>query len=47
MVLIAMVGNCEEELPKKPFGRLSVDCWPTGYQPATESKPTDYELPGW
>ena len=22
-------GNCEEELPKKPVGRLSVNCWPT------------------
>ena len=22
-------GNCEEELPEKPVGRLSVVCWPT------------------
>ena len=22
-------GNCEEELPKKPVGRLSVNCRPT------------------
>ena len=22
-------GNCEEELPKKPVGRLSAVCWPT------------------
>ena len=25
-------GNCEEELPKKPVGRLSVNCRPTGYR---------------
>ena len=23
------IGNCEEELPKKPVGRLSVDCRPS------------------
>ena len=22
-------GNCEEEVPKKPVGRLSAICWPT------------------
>ena len=25
-------GNCEEELPKKPVGRLSADCRPTVYR---------------
>ena len=24
-----ILGNCEEELPKKPVGRLSADSWPT------------------
>ena len=24
-------GNCEEELPKKPVGRLSADSRPTGF----------------
>ena len=24
------IGNCEEELPKKPVGRLSADSLPTG-----------------
>ena len=27
--LIKKLGNCEEELPKKPVGRLSVNCRPT------------------
>ena len=31
------VGNCEEELPKKPVGRLSVNCRPTGYRQSTNS----------
>ena len=30
--LCLLFGNCEEELPKKPVGRLSVDCRPTVYQ---------------
>ena len=30
-------GNCEEELPKKPVGRLSVNCQPTGYRQSTDS----------
>ena len=30
-------GNCEEELPKKPVGRLSVNCRPTGYRQSTDS----------
>ena len=25
------MGNCEEELPKKPVGRLSAVCRPTGF----------------
>ena len=25
------LGNCEEELPKKPVGRLLVACRPTGF----------------
>ena len=24
-------GNCEEDLPKKPVGRLLVNCRPTGF----------------
>ena len=24
-----VLGNCEEELPKKPVGRQLVVCWPT------------------
>ena len=30
------LGNCEEELPKKPVGRLSVNC-----QQTADSRPTD------
>ena len=26
------LGNCEEEFPKKPVGRLLADSWPTGYR---------------
>ena len=26
---VKLIGNCEEELPKKPVGRLSADCRPT------------------
>ena len=44
-------GNCEEDLPKKPVGRLSVncrpsvdrqsaDCWPTVGRVSTNSRPT-------
>ena len=32
-----LIGNCEEELPKKPVGRLSVNCRPTGYRQSTDS----------
>ena len=31
-----LMGNCEEELPKKPVGWLS-DSWPTGYWQSTDS----------
>ena len=24
---VKTLGNCEEELPKKPVGQLSVNCW--------------------
>ena len=34
------MGNCEEELPKKPVGRLSVNCWPTVDRQVTDSLPT-------
>ena len=42
-------GNCEEELPKKPVGRLSADCWPTvghlsaGRRPAGFPQNIDYQ----
>ena len=34
------IGNCEEELPKKPVGRLSVNCRPTVYRQLTNRLPT-------
>ena len=34
------MGNCEEELPKKPVGRLSVNCQPSVGQQVTDSLPT-------
>ena len=34
------IGNCEEELPKKPVGRLSVNCRPTVDRQVTDSLPT-------
>ena len=34
------MGNCEEELPKKPVGRLSVNCRPTHYRQFTDRLPT-------
>ena len=48
----SQLGNCEEELPKKPVGRLSVDsrpsvdqqstyCWPTVGRLSTNSRPVD------
>ena len=36
------MGNCEEELPKKPVGRLSVNCRPTHYRQFTDRLPTAY-----
>ena len=33
-------GNCEEELSKKPVGRLSVNCRPTHYRQFTDRLPT-------
>ena len=33
-------GNCEEELPKKPVGRLSVNCRPSDDRQVTDSLPT-------
>ena len=29
MVMLPYFGNCEEDLPKKPVGRLSVNCRPS------------------
>ena len=34
------LGNCEEELPKKPVGRLSVNCRPSVDRQVTDSLPT-------
>ena len=42
LLLYLKIGNCEEELPKKPVGRLSVNCRPTGYRQSTDSQPTGY-----
>ena len=33
-------GNCEEEVPKKPVGRLSVNCRPSVDRQVTDSLPT-------
>ena len=38
---LAVSGNCEEELPKKPVGRLSVNCRPTGYRQSADKRPTN------
>ena len=35
-----IIGNCEEELPKKPVGRLSVNCRPSVDRQVTDSLPT-------
>ena len=40
MVENCIMGNCEEELPKKPVGRLSADCRPTVGRQLTDSRPT-------
>ena len=31
------VGNFEEQLPKKPVGRLTINCWPTDAQQLANS----------
>ena len=38
--IACQLGNCEEELPKKPVGRLSVNCRPTHYRQFTDRLPT-------
>ena len=35
------VGNCEEELPKKPVGGLLAVCWPTVGRLLAVCRPTD------
>ena len=39
-IICTNMGNCEEELPKKPVGRLSVNCRPTVDRQVTDSLPT-------
>ena len=39
MYRVQYFGNCEEELPKKPVGRLSADTLPTANRQATDSFP--------
>ena len=36
----SLFGNCEEELPKKPVGQLSVNCRPSVDRQVTDSLPT-------
>ena len=36
------MGNCEEELPKKPVGRLSVNCRPTVGRQLVVCRPTGF-----
>ena len=38
------IGNCEEELPKKPVGRLSVVCWPTVGRLLADCRPSVGQL---
>ena len=38
--LDSKIGNCEEELPKKPVGRLSVNCRPSVDRQVTNGLPT-------
>ena len=40
MVKQSYPGNCEEELPKKPVGRLPVNCRPSVDRQVTDSLPT-------
>ena len=35
-----VLGHCEEELPKKPVGQLSVICWPTVGQLSADCRPS-------
>ena len=37
---VTALGNCEEELPKKPVGWLSVNCRPTVGRLSADSRPT-------
>ena len=37
---LCISGNCEEELPKKPVGQLSVNCRPSVDRQVTDSLPT-------
>ena len=43
--LVSQYGNCEEELPKKPAGRQSVDCWPTVGRQTADRFCLKYRLP--
>ena len=36
-----VIGNCEEERPEKPVGRLSVNCRPTDRLPTANQQVTD------
>ena len=40
LIEVTVIGNCEEELPKKPVGQLSVNCWPSVDWQVTDSLPT-------
>ena len=40
IAIIKNMGNCEEELPKKPVGRLSAVCWPTVGRLLADCRPT-------
>ena len=40
---ILSLGNCEEELPKKPVSRLSVNCRPSVDRQVTDSLLTAYQ----
>ena len=37
-----ITGNCEEELPKKPVGRLLVNCRPTVGRQLADRRPTGF-----
>ena len=40
--IIIQFGNCEEELPKKPVGRLLADCWLTVGRLSADRRPTGF-----